>query len=160
MLTKVDIAPGRRGTEQTLQIMRSMIDEYKSCPFIRDLSLKIIKQASAKNHKLLKLKALWRWVKRNVDYVADVSGVEYIQAPRRLIESGAGDCDDLAVLIASMAESVGISTKLKAVKLKGRDAFSHVFPVVRYGHYEIAADATVNRSMGWQPTNTVDSIYL
>ena len=159
MLTNIDIAPGRQGTKETLKIMRSMVTEYRKCPFVRNLTLKIIRQDSMKNHPPLKLRAIWRWVRRNVDYVADVVGVEYIQAPRRLIESGAGDCDDMTVLIASMAESVGIATRLKAVKLQGRDAFSHVYPVIRYGQYEIAADATVDKSMGWQPTNTIDSIY-
>jgi len=159
MLTKLTISPGRQGTKDTLRIMRRMIDQYKRCPYIRKLSVRIIQQAGAKNSPLEKLRALWNWTKRNIDYVSDIAGVEYIQAPRKLIESGAGDCDDMAVLIGSMAESVGLPVQLKAVKLRGRDNFSHVFPVIKYKQYEVAADATIDKCLGYQPTNTVDIMY-
>nr|WP_321498092.1 transglutaminase-like domain-containing protein [uncultured Methanolobus sp.] len=65
-----------------------------------------------------------------VRYVSDPNdplgeGIDYIQFPDETLEIKAGDCDDLAVLYASLLESVGIETEL--IHIPG-----HVFVAYEY----------------------------
>ena len=55
-------------------------------------------------------KLICRWVARNIHVVYDPRGVEYIQTPEALLNSRTGDCDDIAVLIAALLQSVGFRT--------------------------------------------------
>lgn len=56
-----------------------------------------------------------------VDYVNDVNGVgEYVQFPYETLKNKNGDCEDLAILYASLLESIGVESVL--LKLPG-----HVF---------------------------------
>lgn len=65
-----------------------------------------------------------------VRYVSDPNdplgeGIDYVQFPDETLEIKAGDCDDLAVLYASLLESIGIETELIYVP-------SHVFVAYEY----------------------------
>jgi transglutaminase-like putative cysteine protease len=53
------------------------------------------------------INALYCWVCQNVKYRQDIHNVEYLRAPQRLIESGQGDCDDMACLLASLCMALG-----------------------------------------------------
>jgi|GEM_PF-1952337 len=61
--------------------------------------------------------SLHRYVHWGVKYVDDPRGEEYIATPCETILTGGGDCEDHAILFASMLESVGIDAKM--VWLKG-----------------------------------------
>ena len=65
---------------------------------------------------------------------ADQAVVDHIQYPAQLLDSKAGDCDDLTVLYASLLESVGISTAL----------------VNAPGHIFLLFDSGVNRRQAYQ----------
>lgn len=85
------------------------------------------------------------WVLNNVIYQADPRGIEYVVSPvqmlRRWKAKGAayGDCDDHTLLLNSLLQSVGIPTRVVAVKLpayEGRPAsevFNHVISQVNTG---------------------------
>jgi hypothetical protein len=53
-------------------------------------------------------KALYYFVRDNLRYISDPVGAEYVQEPLATLKSGGGDCDDGAVLLASMLSSIGI----------------------------------------------------
>lgn len=54
------------------------------------------------------------------------NAIDYVLFPRQTLYVGAGDCDDLSVVYASLLESIGISTAF--VMIPG-----HVFPAFRIG---------------------------
>lgn len=52
-------------------------------------------------------RAVYNWVYANIRYISDVKGVEAIRDARATISNGFGDCDDHAILIASMLSVLG-----------------------------------------------------
>jgi hypothetical protein len=53
-----------------------------------------------------------RYVNENVSYVPDPAGDNYIAPPDETLTTGAGDCDCQAVLVASMLEAIGATTRI------------------------------------------------
>lgn len=80
------------------------------------------------------------WVKANVRYVRDIRSVEVLHDPvtllgfpghatgdmRQVRQAMAGDCDDLALLLSALLESIGHHTRFIAVAYRP-DEFSHVW---------------------------------
>ncbi|MBD3310362.1 hypothetical protein GF351_04030 [Candidatus Woesearchaeota archaeon] len=60
-------------------------------------------------------KALFYFVRDELDYVSDPNAYEYVKPPALSIISGGGDCDDASVLLASLLEAVGIETRFAFV---------------------------------------------
>jgi hypothetical protein len=56
--------------------------------------------------------AIHQYVNENITYVPDPSTKNYVAPPEETLEAGAGDCDCQAVLIASMLEAIGATTRL------------------------------------------------
>ena len=86
-------------------------------PFVRNTAVKI-----ARNHpgsyNVTQALAIFNWVKNNIRYVSDPLDREYIATPIETLETQAGDCDDMAVLTASMIKSIGGSARVGAVYSK------------------------------------------
>jgi len=55
---------------------------------------------------------LCEWVRDNINYVCDPYGSEYIQIPDETLTNMGGDCDDQAVLLASLLMNVGFRCAL------------------------------------------------
>ncbi len=56
-------------------------------------------------------KAMYYFVRDNVQYVNDPVKFEFAKEPSYTLEVGAGDCDDSAILLSSLLRSVGIETR-------------------------------------------------
>jgi hypothetical protein len=55
---------------------------------------------------------LYCYVQQDIGYVSDPVAREHIQSPDTTLTVGAGDCEDLSILLASLLENVGIPTYL------------------------------------------------
>jgi transglutaminase-like putative cysteine protease len=53
-----------------------------------------------------------RYVNENISYGPDPDGDVYIAPPEETLEEGAGDCDCQAVLVASLLEAIGATTRI------------------------------------------------
>lgn len=111
-------------------------------------------------------KALFNWVKRNVQFVEDesliqlwtgevVSNKELLIAPERLLlmRPPQGDCDDFSTLLAAMLLSVGIPTSFVTIAADPTmpDRFSHVYVRVSLPRGEILnIDASHGPYLGWE----------
>lgn len=73
--------------------------------------------------------AIFYYVTANVRYLRDMHGIEYLQEPRHLLKSKAGDCDDMATLIASMLMAAGNRARFAVVGFK-KGTLSHVLTQV------------------------------
>lgn len=71
--------------------------------------------------------ALFEWTRKNVRYTLDPHNVELFQSARRSAEVGIGDCDDQAITLASLLQSVGIPVRLRVIGLRGSRQFQHVY---------------------------------
>lgn len=61
------------------------------------------------------LETLYRWVRDHVRYRFDPLGLEWVQAPTRTMLERAGDCDDMATLLAAFAGSLGHKWRFRTV---------------------------------------------
>lgn len=57
-------------------------------------------------------KALYYFVRDNLDYVGDPQGFEYVEPNIEMIASGGGDCESGSLVLASMQEAIGVDAQL------------------------------------------------
>ena len=73
---------------------------------IRNLATRIVHNVPSKQ-VTQELFALYKWVRDYIRYRFDPVGLEWVQSPQRTVKERAGDCDDMAVLLAALAGSLG-----------------------------------------------------
>ena len=138
------IPAGVEGTRQTLQIMRELVREWKMHPLVRQLAKNIV-QPCASKHTRCEVERLHAYVSRKIRYVRDVQGVETIQAPDVTLRDRAGDCDDQAVLVGALLNSIGHPVRFVAIGFRPGQ-FVHVFTETPIGPNWVAVETT---EPGW-----------
>jgi len=71
-------------------------------------------------------KALYIFVRDNIKYVNDPQSEEFVMSPEMTFTAGSGDCDDGAVLLYYMLNSIGIKTEF--VFLRGHVMVKALIP--------------------------------
>jgi hypothetical protein len=133
--------------------MKKKVDEAKKDSRIISLASDIVAHVRERDH-WGEVDALLSWVKRNVRYVNDPFGVELVQGALYTIQRGAGDCDDLSIILASLCAALGYNTAFKTIKADKRypDEFSHVYVLIDIDNKWIPADPSQKtRPLGWEP---------
>jgi hypothetical protein len=91
--------------------------------------------------------AIYYWVCKNIRYIRDIDGVEFLKTPARLLKDPAGDCDDIATLLAAMLMAAGNPVAFAIASFKpGSPAFSHVYVELLTPHGPVAIDPVANRA--------------
>lgn len=70
-------------------------------------------------------RALQSYVRDSIRYTRDMRSAETVQFPLQTMQYQSGDCDDKSVLLVTLAETVGFTTRFCAIGVNG-DSFSHV----------------------------------
>lgn len=159
-LAVFEIPGGDKGTRETLERMRNIvwrtIKDKKWGPFFRQLSIRITLDAGCKTKDFkCEAKSLFEYVRDKVKWIRDVKGFETLQYPHRTLEFGGGDCDDLSILLATLAVAIGIPAAFKAIAANPtrKSQFSHVYVLLDpFGNGKwVPADPTVkSASFGWE----------
>lgn len=142
-----EIPAGLAGVRATLKLMVSLVRAYRVDVDVRELALSLIANCPPRNLRC-EYTQLQHWVRDHIRYTHDIRGVETLQTPKATLRLGQGDCDDQAVLLASMLESVGARTRFEALGVRGGD----------YEHVISAVQAGVSRATGepqWVPLETI-----
>lgn len=113
-------------TEYTVRKIKEMIKKYKTTPAIRVLIGKILVGIDGRDFKSV-VDKITKFVKSKVRYQKDINEVETLQSPLRTIQLGFGDCDDFAILLATLFEAAGYSVKLVLVSNRLDKVFNHIF---------------------------------
>jgi transglutaminase-like putative cysteine protease len=142
------IPDGVAGTKATLNIMRRFVREYKKSLPVRELALSLVRPLPGHKNWVGQIKALHRYVQKRIQYVRDIRGVETIATPLVTIQSGQGDCDDQAVLLAALLESIGHRTRFVAIRQTTFGPFVHVFTEAKIGSRWIPLETTENMRAG------------
>ncbi len=79
---------------------------------------------------IYKLVTIGYWVANNIAYVKDPHGLEYVAEPRETLKVKAGDCDDYAVLLASLYRSVGLRTAVGLIDTDNDHRIEHATALV------------------------------
>lgn len=119
------IPSGSSGTRVTLTIMSKLTKEAKKRLAIRRLAQSLVQGNQQKDYAG-EVRDIHRFVRDNIRYVRDIRGVETLQIPEKTLEFGSGDCDDKAILLASLLESIGHRTRFVAVGFSP-NSYAHVY---------------------------------
>ena len=85
------------------------------------------------NDEYFKVFAIGYWVSMNIRYISDplIEG-EYIAPPNETLRVGAGDCDDYAVLLATLYRSVGLNAVVGLIDTDGDNKVDHATALVYF----------------------------
>ena len=138
--------------------MKSVAQSRKSHPLIQRLARNILLSANVDSqHHADEAAAIGTYVRDNMRYLRDPQNVEQLQDPVTMINdlstnTAQGDCDDMALLIATLLLSVGHTPCFRAVRYKGNwGHFDHIYVVdyeKNYGSnrvYRVVLDAIMKQ---------------
>lgn len=144
------IREGAAGVRDTLAAMIRAARQASTTLEIRDLAERIINLVPDKDYAG-EIAAIQRWVRQNIRYTRDPITTETLKTPHALLESGHGDCDDQATLVAALAMSIGFPARFIAIGLQMPGAFEHVYAEVQLGTVWVSVETTEPVEIGWQP---------
>jgi transglutaminase-like putative cysteine protease len=146
---------GADGTRATLNAMVELVKQYRVDPNIRALAERIIHDVPGKNY-VGEARAVHAWVQRNIRYTMDVFDVETLKNPLWIVESGQGDCDDHALLVCTLLQSIGHPCRFIAVGYSGNNQFDHVYAETKIGPRWIAMETTEPVDFGVRPPRALN----
>ncbi|MEI7961238.1 MAG: transglutaminase-like domain-containing protein [archaeon] len=106
-----------------------------------------IASASPGNWNINQLADLYIWMKNNISYVNDPIHQEYFASASETLNDKAGDCEDQAILVSSLIQSVGGTSKVVLAPSCGH-AFASVFISTKKEDFD-AAQKTI-ADIYWQ----------
>lgn len=109
--------------KRTLGWMGHFRDEWKADPDWRNLACQIVRGRASDREGETEMIRLW--VKQYVEFRLDPAGVEYLQDPMILIDTRAGDCDDMATMAAVLLAALGHEVRPAGVVWAGDRTASH-----------------------------------
>ena len=132
-----------RDLNQTAEYMRELAWEGQTSPLVREFAINALRRVKPKD-ALSEVGALYYACCRDIHYLGDPIGNELLQHPEVTINTAAGDCDDMSILLGSvllMSEilSVGYPCRYKLVGFKNGPP-SHVFLEANVNNKWIALD--------------------
>ena len=110
---------------------------------------------------MTEVRCIFNFVRQNIRYMLDTNGVEVLQSPEYTLAEGSGDCDDHAILLATLLECAGHPCRFIAVGFSGDGSLEHVLTQTR-GAGEgkwVSLDTTEDFPMGWFPPDVTDTMY-
>jgi len=138
--------------------MRNLTNTYKKVPSIRQVALNLISDLDPKDY-VGEIKRIHAFVRDQIRYVQDITNVETITTPDRLLQICQGDCDDKVLLVDTLLESIGIPTRMVAIAFKSNE-FEHVLSEAKIGERWFALETTEPVEVGWFPKGVVDRIVV
>jgi len=124
----VPLRSGQEGTEQTVALMRKLVDQaLNDAGFVRK-AIDIVRAVPAYD-EMGELRALYDWVKSSIRFVKDPVTKEKLYPPQELLKIRAGDCDDISMLLGALAIAIGYPARLVTIAANAAQPseFSHVY---------------------------------
>ena len=142
-LSRTQVAPGAAGARQSLRIMRGIILRYRYNPLVIAYARQIVNTAGIRTRDYpAQVAAIFNWIQENIAFTRDPRGIDLYMTPDVMLKTGAGDCDDMAILFDTFLESLGHPTALMAIQQPGYDTFNHVIALTRIGTRWVCADCS------------------
>lgn len=148
-----EIPDGPAGTRATLKLMGTLTKRGKTNPEIRSKAAALIQHLPQKDYEN-EVAAIFSFVQNRIRYVRDIRNVETVHYAEQILKQAHGDCDDKAILLASLLEAVGKPTRFVAVAFEPGH-YSHVFTDVAYKRGWLSLDPTEPQPIGWRPPGIV-----
>lgn len=142
------------GTRDTLDAMIVLTNRARTSMPVREAALRATRNTDGKN-ALDMARGVQAWVKGNIGYIPDPHDYEMLTDPEILLQAGAGDCDDQAMLVAAMLASIGFKVRFVAIGTTMPDQFTHVFTQAHIGPDWLSVETTEPVDVGWWPDGVV-----
>lgn len=135
-ISESNLSDGVGGNIETIKEMQKVARIRSGHPLIRKLASNILQEYGVKSHHFAdEALAIGDFVQRKVRYLRDPDNVEYLQDPLILVEkiksgSAQGDCDDMALFVATLLLSVGCQPSFRAVRYEQAIGnYNHIYVV-------------------------------
>jgi Transglutaminase-like superfamily len=138
--------------------MRLLIQAGKKHDDVRSCALSIVSDVPPKDFGG-EIVALFYFVRDEIRYTLDPRGLEQLHHAEEVLRQGAGDCDDMVILLGAMLESIGHRTKTFAMGFEPGH-LSHVILKVWYKGRWVALDATMDEPIGWMPAGVMQTMEI
>lgn len=148
---EIPVDPSLPEEVQTVATLNHLVRVFSSDPKIIEFTRKLITSRRNNDHKR-NFEDIAKFINDTYTYVADPIFVEYVVSPTVMLKDWAdngkmrGDCDDVCLLMASMLVSVGIDSRIVAVKA-GSEYFNHVILETSLGTKRIQYDPCLTYSI-------------
>lgn len=146
---------GDAGSLTTLAKMRRIVNDSIKMPIVVEAAHSVISGVAPRDYKGIAV-AVRDWLTVNFRFVADPLGVELLRTPEYMIRQWdtngivTGDCDDAAILGASLAKAVGVQPLFVAIGFRRNGPFAHVYTTLtKDGKWYVSLDVT--RPIGIHP---------
>jgi hypothetical protein len=111
-----------------IRLLKEIVQTAKKNPFFRQLAVQIVNHFPCQHKNWdCYVYAIAKFVRDNIKYIKDITGYETIQTPDNTLKIGGGDCDDHAVLNATLLEAIGMKSAFKVVGRNG--SYKHIYVV-------------------------------
>lgn len=149
------LPPGVDGVRKTLRYMVALVRKYKTDDTVRRTAQEITRNLESHDNTG-ELYSLQHFVRDRIRYVRDIHRVETVQTAVQTLKRGSGDCDDKAVLLATLLASIGFATRFWALGFEPGGPYSHAMLEARLGRGWIPLETIVpGAEPGWHPPNPV-----
>lgn len=141
------------------EILKQMVLNSRKSRLVRQFTIQIIKKRDvAPKDYLGEIRAVYEYVRDEVDYRRDATFLDTFVTPDRMVRdilfaSGAADCDDKALLLASMLLHIGQIPRFVLTNNSPGGSYSHIYVEVKHpktGEW-IGLETTEPVEMGWSP---------
>ena len=147
----MQIPEGVAGVRATLKWMGHLVKRGKVNDLIRNYTNALISNIPQKDYRR-EIATVFDFVQNKIRYVRDPRKVETIHDADVILTQGWGDCDDKAILLATMLETIGKPTRFVPVGFRPGQ-ISHVYTEVVWGPRAtdwIALEPTEPYPLGWR----------
>lgn len=160
MTPKATLLPwlgGAPAIRRTATHMRRLVDRYRRDPAIVETARRVLTAYGVpRDDSEAEARAFYDFLRRHVRYTKDPVDVELLQDPRVTLAWKTGDCDDIAILAASLAESVGRPSRFLLYSGPGRPLPHHVLAQVKTGKGWTSLDTVWDRGAGETPPGKLE----
>jgi transglutaminase superfamily protein len=133
LLYAAPLRSGDDGTEQTISMLRNLVDDAWKDPEVNRAAIEIVRQSGVPQYDSWgQIRAIYDFA-HSFYFVNDPLNKETLRPTRALLELRAGDCDDInANVLPALLGSIGFETRLVTIAADSRypDLFSHVYAEV------------------------------
>jgi len=144
LLHSATLAGGDDGTEQTVALLRRLVDDAWKDPVVNRAAIEIIRAAGiAPYDSVGQVNAIYDFA-RSFYFVNDPVSKEALRPTRELLLLRAGDCDDInANVLPALLGTIGYESRLVTIAADPvtPDLFSHVYAEVNLDGQWIPLDA-------------------
>lgn len=153
MIQQIAIPGGILGMAVTIEEMKkeaiSGSFDFSIISFARNLLVQ--NSVNPRSNEEIANVVFW-WIKENIRFVHDPYLAELIQSPAKTLQLRAGDCDDFAILFATLAMAVGVPIRFVSVGTETAEYYSHIYTEVEIEPSSwLAYDPSIPEAIpGWQ----------